>query len=373
MEIKAETKYYRISITDPGLDVKRKISFPLHGTLKEKKKQVKNIQTRIAQWKLDAKMLDAKSLIYEAELNRRSAKNHDLHFAKSIAGVKATDYKNPLNKLFDRYKATSGYAKISVASQYQREKHFKKLVEFLKKKKIGDYEQVTQDDAVEFMLDLKCKSATYNKYLSNFNSMFKALKLQSPFRNISRKNAEEDAAVKKPFTDTEVETILSEFTGQWRDICMIAAYTGVRFIDAVHFNKSSIILDFNQQEHIFKIKPEKTQHTGRSLYLQIPEPLKFLLTKKTDDKGYFFSDKVKKYKAGTKDAGKSLNHVFKKKLKAIGIIDKSFHSFRHYFVDKMRRVGFNDEQIGSAVGHSNVKQTRDYGDYHKPVDLSKIV
>jgi len=39
----------------------------------------------------------------------------------------------------------------------------------------------------------------------------------------------------------------------------------------------------------------------------------------------------------------------------------------------MRKAGFSDEQIGSAVGHSSAAKTRDYGDYHNPVDLSKIM
>ncbi|UDQ98690.1 tyrosine-type recombinase/integrase [Lentisphaerota bacterium WC36G] len=82
-------------------------------------------------------------------------------------------------------------------------------------------------------------------------------------------------------------------------------------------------------------------------------------------------EKVKQYKSGTKHAGKSLNHIFKKMLIAIGIKDKSFHCFRHRFVDKLRTAGFSDEQIGSVVGHSSIQQTKDYGDYYNVIDLQK--
>ncbi|UDQ99335.1 hypothetical protein AAEX28_04430 [Lentisphaerota bacterium WC36G] len=41
------------------------------------------------------------------------------------------------------------------------------------------------------------------------------------------------------------------------------------------------------------------------------------------------------------------------------------------FVDKLRKIGFSDEQIGTLVGHSSIQQTKDYGDYHNIIDLKK--
>ena len=149
----------------------------------------------------------------------------------------------------------------------------------------------------------------------------------------------------------------------------------MRFKDAVLLNKSNIVLDFHKKQHIIVLTPEKTKHTGRSLYILLPPQLEFLLTKKTDIKGYFFPTKVKQYKPGTIHVGKSLNHLFKKKLQAkpIEITGKSFHCFRHYVADKLRLAGYTNEEMGNVLGHSSAKQTRDYGDFHHPIDLSKVL
>ena len=371
MKITANTSQYRVTITDPISGMKRKLSFPLHGTLTEKRQQIKEIKVYIANCKLEAKKLEARALIMEAELCRRAKHKRDLDTHKDIYEIRNKERSNPIVSLFDKYKLTDTYSKLAATSKYQREKHFYIFIDFLKTKKINDAEQIKHDHAVSFMASLGCKAGTFNKYRTNLSSIFTTLNINNPFKKISRRNEELDVEVKTPFTDSEVNKIFKSFTGDWKDICLIAAYTGMRFSDAIHLKKSNISMDFNQQRHIIKLMPGKTKHTGRSLYLQLLPPLEFLLDKKTDNKGYFFPDKVKKYKAGTKDAGKSLNHVFKKKIKALEIENKTFHCFRHYFVDKMRKAGFSDEQIGSAIGHSSTAQTRDYGDCHNPVDLSK--
>ena len=59
----------------------------------------------------------------------------------------------------------------------------------------------------------------------------------------------------------------------------------MRFKDAILLNKSNIVLDFHKKQHIIVLTPEKTKHTGRSLYILLPPQLEFLLTKKTDIKG----------------------------------------------------------------------------------------
>lgn len=373
MKLTADTSQYRITISDPVSKLKRKLSFPLTGSIKEKRQQIREIKLHIAQCKFEAKKFEARALIMEAEACRRAKYKQELDLTLCVTNTRNKDRSTPIDKLFDRYKTTETYQKLTAASQYQREKHFDKFLNHLRIKKIGDAEQIELIHAVGFMNSLNCKAGTFNKYLSNFSSLFKALNIDNPFKGIKRRNAEEDATVKTPFTDSDIKKIFDSFTGDWKDICLIAAYTGMRFSDAIHLKKSNITLDINQQCNIIKLVPAKTKHVGRSLYIQLLPPLEFLLNKQTDSNGYFFQDKVKKYKAGTVHAGSSLNHVFKKKLKVIGIENKTFHCFRHYFVDKMRKVGFTNEQIGSTIGHSSTAQTRDYGDYHNPVDLSKIM
>jgi integrase len=372
MNITADTKNYRFVVTDPATGKKRKLNIPLYGTIKEKKQQIKDLQVYIMQCKIESKKLEAKALILEAEACRREKHLQDVNLLLNILESREKDHSNPVDKLFDRYKITDAYTKLVPANQYHREKHYAKFLEYLQGEKVVDAEQITHDHAVEFMLGLKGKSATFNKYLTNLSAVFKAIGLNNPFKGISRRNAEEDATVKEPFTEEEIKKIFKSFTGDWLEICKVAAYTGMRFSDIVHLNKSNIVMDFHKKEKIIKLTPEKTKHTGRSLYIQILPPIEFLLTKKTDRRGYFFPDMVEKYKANTRNAGASLNHVFVKKIKALKI-DKTFHCFRHFFVDKLRQAGLTNEQIGSVVGHSSTKQTRDYGDYHNPIDLSKII
>lgn len=370
MKITAETTRYRPTITDPATGKKVKFSFPLHGSIRDKQKTVKEIDNYIFMQKLEAKKMEAKILILEAEATRRALHSHDINIITTIKNCRKKERVNPLNELFERYKSTEAYKRVSAITQYQRENHFNKLVIFMESKNIIDVDQLNADCIALFMDSLVAKASTFNKYINNLSSVFKALELENYLANIKRKNEESDVKIKIPFTDDEIKLIFANFTGDWLEICKIATYTGLRFIDVIHLNKSSIVLDFNKKEHILKITPAKTSHTGRSLHIQLVDELKFLLTKETDSNGYFFSVKVKQYKAGTKHAGSSLNHVFMKKIKAISIKDKSFHCFRHRFVDTLRKAGFSDEQIGSVVGHSSTKQTKDYGDYHNILDLN---
>lgn len=374
MKIIAATTSYRPTLTDPVTGKKKRFSFPLYGSLKEKKQQVKEIELFIHQCKLKAKKLEAEALILEAEACRRAKHLLDVNLILNVKESRNKQRFTELSEWIEKYKRSDSCCALSVSSSYTYIKRIVKFINYLKEKEINDIEVVNAETAESFLIDLNCrKASTYNKYLTVMASFYKGIKKENPFKDIKRKNAEEDVTTKTPFTEQEIELILSQFTGDWHDICLIASLTGMRFGDIVHLNKTNIIESGESQGHVIKLIPSKTSHTGRALYIQLLEPLYFLLNKLTDKRGYYFPDKVEKYKAGTKHAGSSLNHMFIKKLKVIGIQDKTFHCFRHYFVDKLRKAGLSNEQIGSIVGHSSVKQTRDYGDYHKPVDLSNIL
>lgn len=372
MNITANTTNYRITLTDPATGKKKKLTFPISGTLKQKREKVREIQLYVEQCKVKSKKLEAKALIFEAEACRKEKHNFDMNMIISVEGIRQKERSNPIDKLFDRYKLTEKYTGISDKSKYVRELHFTKFVEFLTAKNIVDAEQLKHDHAVEFMLKLDGKNSTFNKYLTNLSGVFTAIKLDNPFKGISRKNEEEDVEPKEPFTDEEINTIFTNLTGDWLEICKISRYTGLRFEDCIHLNKSNIVLDFKKQSQIIKIMPDKTNHTGRFIYIQILPPIEFILNKAADPKGFFFPDKVKKYKKGTKYAGVGLNRTFVSIMKRLEI-NKTFHGFRHSFANDLRKIGYTDEQIATVLGHSTAKQSRDYGDFHNPLDLTKIM
>ena len=72
MKISADTTQYRITLIDPATGKKRKINFPLSGSIKDKRQQVREIKAYITQCKLEAKKLDTRALILEAEACRRA-------------------------------------------------------------------------------------------------------------------------------------------------------------------------------------------------------------------------------------------------------------------------------------------------------------
>ncbi|MCP4103451.1 MAG: tyrosine-type recombinase/integrase [Lentisphaerae bacterium] len=373
MSIPANSTSYRVTVTDSASGKKRKLNFPISGTVKEKRQQVREIKNYITQCKLEAKKLETRALIMEAAACRRKSHQDRLNIILNVAKLRSNRQHNRVVTLLERYKKTNIFLALSAKSQYQYELRVTKFLNYLKIKDIIDVVQITKEHAEEFMIELKCKNSTYNKYLAVMSSFFKGLNMKNPFKEIKRKNAEEDATAKIPFTEEEVNLILNSFKDDWQEICLIAAYTGMRFGDVIHLRKENITFDLHQKQHIIQLTPAKTKHTGRSLYIQLLPPLEFLLEKAANENGYFFPDKVKKYKASTAHAGASLNHVFVKKLRSLGINNKSFHCFRHYFVDKLRKAGFSNEQIGSVIGHASIKQTRDYGDYHNPLNLEKIM
>ncbi|MCP4050162.1 MAG: tyrosine-type recombinase/integrase, partial [bacterium] len=373
MSISANSTSYRVTVTDPASGKKRKLNFPISGTVKEKRQQVREIKNYITQCKLDAKKLKARALIMEAAACRRKSHQDRLNLILNVAKLRSNRQNNKIATLLERYKKTDIFLALSVKSQYQYELRVTKFLNYLKIKDIIDVVQITKEHAEGFMTELKCKNSTYNKYIATMKSFFKGLNLKNPFREIKRKNAEEDATAKIPFTEEEVNLILSSFKDDWQEICLIAAYTGMRFGDVVRLRKKNITFDLHQKQHIIQLTPAKTKHTGRSLYIQLLPPLEFLLEKTTDKEGYFFPDKVNIYKAGTAHAGVNLNRIFITKLRSLGIDNKSFHCFRHYFVDKLRKANFSNEQIGTVIGHASIKQTRDYGDYHNPLNLKKIM
>ena len=372
MNITSSTTNYRYNITDPATGKVRKLTLPLHGTVKEKKQQIKEHKTYIAGLRLELHKLEAKELLIQAEICRRTKLKSQANFI-----LKAQEIRNQgqtlLADLFPQYKETEAYAKVSAKVQYQREKQFAIFTNYLTDKHKVEYkEQISTEHTKSFMNQLQGKASTFNKYYANIKNITEALGLKGLFEEISRKNAEADAKPKEPFTEEQVHKIIDNFTGEWHRLVLLGSNSGLRLTDCVHLKKENVIEDYHGNP-IIKLVPAKTSHTGRALYIQITKPIEFLLTAQVDENGYFFPKLVKMYKKGTPHAGASLNHVFQKKLKSLGITGKGFHSFRSYFIDKLRRNGFSNEEIGSIVGHSTVKQTRDYGDFHNVINLQKIV
>jgi len=371
MKVTAETTSYRVNFTDPLSGKVKKVGLPLFGTIKEKKLQVKELQAYINTLKLQAKKMEAKQLILEIEATKRSRLQHDATFVLKVKNYRSQRHQK-ISELFQEYMKTDAYKQVSVKVQYQRQKHFAIFADYLSNQGIIYKDQINAQSVANFMNQLEGKASTFNKYYANLSNILKAVDITDMFTSIKRKNAEADTQTKMPFTEKEVELIIKNFSGEWKKIVLTAAHTGLRFVDCVHLKKEHIINDYHGTP-IIKIVPSKTSHTGRALYIKITKPIHFLLTDKPTKNGYFFPERVKMYQAGTAHAGASLNHVFTKKLKSLGIFNKGFHSFRHYFVDKLRLCGLTNEQIGSIVGHSSVKQTRDYGDFHHVIDLEKIL
>lgn len=356
-------------MVDPVSGKKVRLSFPLSGSIRDKNQQIREIDNKITACKLAAKMAETRALIFEAEAARRAMREADGSLIWRLREIRNETGKR-LDAVYPLYKKTAGYKAVSPTTQHQRGLRWPKFVDFCAAKNVDTFDGLQDETVRAFFESLECKASTHNKYLADFSSMVKACGLPNVFACVTRKNAEADATPKQAFTPLEVELILSRLSGEWLEVCRIAARTGLRFKDCVMLRRDQIVEGENVP-WIIHLVPAKTTHSGRALNVHLVQELQYLLDAPTKN-GYFFPKLKKQYNPGSTHAGSSLNHLFNRRLRALGIKGKTFHCFRHYFVDHLRRGGLTDEQIGSVVGHASTKQTRDYGEHHAVFNLENI-
>jgi len=157
---------------------------------------------------------------------------------------------------------------------------------------------------------------------------------------------------RQPFTEAEVEKILTNTTGFWRLACEIAANTGLRLGDIATIEWEC----FREGTGV----TVWTDKTDARISLPLPARLSELLRElPRRDSRFLFPDES----AIARDPKRRalLSVQFARILARLEITgEKSFHSWRHTYVSKLAKEGVPVQRIAEAVGHANVETTAIY-------------
>lgn len=201
------------------------------------------------------------------------------------------------------------------------------------------------------------RNASINKELNTLSMMSKKMKhWHYTDRNVLEdlQRLPEQEVIPKFFTDNELQQIFKNFTSGWLTMAYLGYYCGLRLEEAVAATIDNVIWD----THTLILVASKT---GKERGIPLAAPIyNYLLDLK--NKHSFIKDKnlVQFPKAEIKST-QSISHIFQKKLKNLGIKDRSFRSFRHTFATHLRRANENQANIKDLLGHSSFEMTNRYG------------
>ena len=150
---------------------------------------------------------------------------------------------------------------------------------------------------------------------------------------------------------------------EWKNIlyrlmCITAAVTGMRLGEVLALMPKNVLKD--RIEVIWswsptdKLKPTKT---NKPRTVPIPEPLYKMLAREfpTDTEGFIFS------RNGEKPYTESAVAVaLKNRCEKLGIVGKTFHSFRSFVDTQMMSDNVNGEVVRAIIGHSSPEMTEHY-------------
>lgn len=201
------------------------------------------------------------------------------------------------------------------------------------------------------------RNSSINKDLNTLCAIAKKMK----HWNYTNKNLLEDLqylpeqdVAPKFFTDEELKKIFNSFTDGWLTMAYLGYYAGLRLEEAVAATIDNVLWETNTLLIV-------ASKTGKMRGIPLAAPLhNYLLMLK--DKGTFSKDKllVQFPKAQIKST-QSISHIFHKKIKVLGIENRSFRCFRHTFATHLRRANENQANIKDLLGHSSFEMTNRYG------------
>ena len=207
---------------------------------------------------------------------------------------------------------------------------------------------------------------------------------RNPFSGLDR--LDEEPSIKKPFTKTQIKKILQNCDGEWKGLCLVAYYTGMRVSDATGLRWGN--LNLSDKNPVIRFSEKKKQDLHRReivipIHKKLVEYFSGLSKGKSED--YLFSD-LSKHSTG---GNNGLSQSFKRILIKAGIVDKlhekqkkgsscrnvspfSFHSFRHTFKTELANLGVPADVRDVLTGHAKPSVAEGY--VHRDVGvLSKAV
>jgi integrase len=194
--------------------------------------------------------------------------------------------------------------------------------------------------------------------------------------------AKSDTVSKEPFTDEEVSRLLDMSQGEVKTLAFLAAYTGARLGDCVHFRWNMV----NFKKRVISFVPHKTLHSsGRKVVLPLFDELSnhlkalpgFMLggeRKRNRDGLLVFDERIVPTLCDEYDQDapgflhKRLDPLYAKaniETRTEGIDGKmhtvkAWHSWRHYFATRCLQAGVAPAEVQQMLGWSSEQMLKVY-------------
>ena len=207
-------------------------------------------------------------------------------------------------------------------------------------------------------MDCKAVSVAFNKALRQ------GLVARNPFSTLEP--LPEAPSVKKPFTQEQVEAILAEASEEWKGLCLVGFYSGMRLSDAAALRWGQVSLE--EKIPVFRyVEKKKQEKHRREIVLPVHSRLlEHLLSVPRGGKDApLFPNLAGKSSGGNK----GLSQSFKRILLRAGIVKElygkkkegsahrqvspyGFHSFRHGFKSMLANKGVPADLRDVLTGHA---------------------
>lgn len=160
---------------------------------------------------------------------------------------------------------------------------------------------------------------------------------------------QKEGKVREPFTDEEIERVISKADHIWRLIILLARHTGLRLSDTVQLEWASV-----KDGHIIRW----TEKRDKRVSVPMNDVLlaEFLKADKEDDVYVFPRQRLQYQDASGRVA---LTMFFKRLCVKAGVVGKSFHNFRHTRATELYNEG-GIEAVKEQLGHSSAKTSEGY-------------
>ncbi|XOB60708.1 tyrosine-type recombinase/integrase [Campylobacterota bacterium DY0563] len=269
-----------------------------------------------------------------------------------------------INKTFEYYSEiflnSNKYLKSSTYRRYEFNLTY--FNTFFGKKEI---KKIKSSDIKNFLYSLDIKPLTFRNYLNVFKRVFDEALLDDEIKENPCSRIKVPRNVKdeiEPFSIEEVNILLNNSNGFFRNYLAFAFYTGCRIGELVALKWQNIDLK-NKRIYINATRLrniENSPKTGKNRYVPIFEPLlKFIESqyKLTGLKTYvFYTERDKLINSGNLTA-----KYWYPLLKRVKLPKRILYNTRHTFATNMIISNqYNLNQIAYWLGHSNIKMLTEH-------------
>jgi len=253
----------------------------------------------------------------------------------------------------------------------------------------SSWAEITTADAQAFVKYLcgQFESGTVGKYITFFKMFYtklidnETITCRNPFSKITKPPLKTER--RESLTEDEVKSLKSKAEGEYRTLIRLGAYAGMRLGDACLLTWDNVDFENNQIRYI----PHKTANRRKSskgeVVVELPSFLQrnLLSLKQMCKKGekhvlplvarHYKTNEVSRYLNSLFDDCGIKRHRDRKSKGGLPVLEKSFHSLRHWFASYCAEQGVPEQTVQSVLGHSSSAMT-DYYTHITPTALAAV-